>query len=100
MVLLRLVGLALLCSVELVGMAIVGCVDGVDKCAVGVFDGTPGGIVWPSELGSVKTFRIARRARGLGEHKASGRLRTGGMVVKSLSAAGAVVRWHNAVVSG
>ena len=100
MVLQRLVGLALLCSVGLVGMAIVGCVDGGNKRAVDVFDGASGGIVWLGELGSVKTLRIARRARGLGEHKASGHLRTGRMVVKSLSAAGSVVRWHNGVVSG
>ena len=100
MVLERLVGLALLRSVELVDMEIVGHVKGGDKGVVGFMERFWRGSGGLNEVESPKERGIACGARRLGEHRACAPLHMRRMVVKNLSAAKSVVRWHNGVVSG
>ena len=81
-------------------MAIVGCVEGGDKGALGFIERVRRGSRGFKEIESLTEGEIACPAHGLEEHKASAPLCYGRMVVKSLSAAKSVVRWHNAVASG
>ncbi len=81
-------------------MAIVGCAEGGDKGAVGVMERLLRGSSGLNDIESPKERGIACGARSLGEHRACASLHMRRMVVKNLSAAKSVVRWHNGVVSG